>query len=277
MKIGGWGRDPGEARTPRNTVDDIRKRYAGEILELESYMRMAYPKHDDEDFKKTHGTPGMPFHAINRDYPGMNTLNSDPDVLEVACFLSDDECDRLIAKARKALLPCVTKNPSTGSVEIDPDRTSTNANIPQAEVSSIVAKICRLANCEAGQLEIFQVLHYDKGQRFNLHTDGFRGPTTACGFENSGRLVTIFCYLNDVAMGGETRFPELGLDVKPSKGKAVIHFPTTTGFEEDPRTEHEGVAAVDEKWLFVTWVWMNSRSDELYAESKLPFLSNDII
>lgn len=258
-------------------LDNMRKRYSGEILELESYMAMAHLKDDDEDFKKTQGPPLMPFHAINRDYPGINTLNCDPDVIEVACFLSDDECDRLIAKARAALRPCVTKNPRTGAVEIDPDRTSTNANIPQAEVPSIVTKICCLANCDAGQLEIFQVLHYDKGQRFNLHTDGFHGPTTACGFENSGRLVTVFCYLNDVAVGGETRFPVLGLDVRPSKGKAVIHFPTTTGLEEDPRTEHEGVAAVDEKWLFVTWVWKNVRSDEIYAESNLPYLSKDLI
>ena len=42
-------------------------------------------------------------------------------------------------------------------------------------------------------------------------------------------------------------FSELGLYVQPSKGKADIHFPATTGLEEDLRTEHEGAAAVDDK------------------------------
>ena len=262
-------------------IAEMQKRYAGEIAELESYVRMAYPQEEQDVeeacYKQVVSTPEMPFHAIDREYPGMKTLHSDPDIVEVDNFLTHEECDRLIAKAQPNLLPCLTKNPRTGAVEMDPDRTSTNANIPQAEVPTIVSKILRLANCEAHQLEIFQVLHYSKGQEFNAHTDGFRGPTTACGFEDSGRLVTIFCYLNDVEEGGETRFEELGLYVKPSKGKAVIHFPATTGLEEDSRTEHEGVAAVDNKWLLVTWVWMNSRSVGMYAESQLPCLSDDII
>jgi hypothetical protein len=78
--------------------------------------------------------------------------------------------------------------------------------------------------------------------------------------------------LNTVVKGGETRFTELGLDIMPNKGKAVIHFPATIGMEEHPRTEHEGVAAVNEKLLLVTWVWMDSRT-----ESQQPCLSSDII
>ena len=268
----------GRRPIPSRLTEVIQKRYFGEIAELESYLRMAHPQqNDDAGLKHAKGIPGMPFHSINRDYPGMKVLASDPDILEIDNFLTDDECDRLIEKARTNLKPCVTKNPKTGAVEMDPDRTSTNANIPQCEVPTIVSKILHLANCDASRLEILQVLHYEKGQCFNLHTDGFRGPTTACGFEDSGRLVTIFCYLNTVVKGGETRFTELGLDVMPTKGKAVIHFPATTGLEEDSRTEHEGVAAVDEKWLLVTWVWMDSRSDALYSESQLPCLSSDII
>lgn len=268
----------GRGPIPSRIRDVVQKRYHGEIVELESYLKMAHPKQkDDSVLNQANGTPGMPFHAINRHYPGITILASDPEVLEIDNFLTGDECDRLIAKARPNLKPCVTKNPTTGAVEMDPDRTSTNANIPQCEIPTIVSKILHLANCDASRLEILQVLHYEKGQRFTPHTDGFRGPTTACGFENSGRLVTIFCYLNTVAKGGKTRFTELGLDVKPSKGKAVIHFPATVGLEEDPRTEHEGALTIDEKWLLVTWVWMNSRTDPQYAESNLPCLSSDII
>ena len=151
--------------------------------------------------------------------------------------------------------PCLGKNPRTGAVEIDPDRTSTAANIPRSEVPTISAKLAALARCDVRQLETFQVLRYTRGQFFKAHTDGFSGPASASGFADSGRLVTLFVYLNEVQSGGETVFPQLGpLSVRPEKGAAVVHFPETLGFEQDTRTEHEGAAAVDDKWLLATWV-----------------------
>lgn len=111
------------------------------------------------------------------------------------------------------------------------------------------------------------------------HTAGFSGPVSASGFKDSGRLVTIFCYLNDVKQGGETRFGDLNLEVTPQKGMAVLHFPTTVGFEQDKRTIHEGRPAIDDKWLLVTWVWgMNPRDhNSIYAERSLDPLDNEII
>ena len=103
------------------------------------------------------------------------------------------------------------------------------------------------------------------------------GTFTACGFEESTRLATIFTYLNDVDEGGCTYFPEIDLNIKPKKGTAVIHFPADVNFREDERTLHQGMPAVDDKWLLTTWVWERARSDESYAESKLPRLSSDII
>ena len=164
-----------------------------------------------------------------------------------------------------------------GAIELDPDRTSTNANVPRAEVPSIVSRLVRLAGCDEEQLETFQVVHYTAGQRFLPHTDGFDGPTSACGFERSGRLCTIFCYLNDVVAGGETHFPQLGLTIAPQKGVAVVHFPTSLSLEQDAATEHEGAAAVDDKWLLATWVWAHHRTDATYAEGRFPTLSEDII
>jgi prolyl 4-hydroxylase len=268
----------------------MRTEYRGDIAELEQYLRMAMPQPVDEQEKAMSGTSKeqhaspTSYHEINPNYPGVKTLHKDPNVLEIDNFLTHDECDRLITKAQPHLIPCVTKNPATGAVEVDPDRTSTNANVPQVEIPTIVSKLMDLTNIhDPSRLEIFQVLHYTNGQEFKEHTDGFSGPTTACGYKDSGRLVTIFCYLNDVEKGGETRFTQLQgdnstpLDVMPAKGKAVIHFPATNGLDQDPRTEHQGMKAVDDKWLLVTWVWLHSRSDDLYSEKHLPSLSADIV
>ena len=263
------------------------RRYRDEISELRGYLGMALgaaavastPAEPAPSAPVVESPPSGRFHDVNRRYPGLTVLRESPDphVGMVRQFLSAEECERLISKARPHMQPCVVKNPRTGAVELDPDRMSSAAAVPLKEVPSIAAKLVALANCEAAQLETLQVLRYTEGQFFLPHTDGFSGPTSACGFEDSGRLVTIFAYLNDVPSGGETRFPQLGLTIAPERGAAILHFPETTDFEQDRRTEHEGATAVDDKWLLATWVWAHGRTDEAYFEDRLPSLSADII
>lgn len=40
---------------------------------------------------------------------------------------------------------------------------------------------------------------------------------------------TVLIYLNGVARGGATAFPELGLSIAPEEGLAVVFFPCTAG------------------------------------------------
>lgn len=121
------------------------------------------------------------------------------------------------------------------------------------------------------------MLNYKTGQQFCAHTDGFQGPVSACGFEESNRVATVFTYLNDVANGGETVFSILDLKIKPKKGMAVVHFPSDLHLRKDERTLHEGSIAVDEKWLLTTWLWSEKRSVIRYYEEGLPSLSSDVI
>ena len=218
-----------------------------------------------------------PFHAINMSYPGLKRIHQDPDIYSVDDFLTADECDRFVAKAGPHLKPCLVNNEKNGKVEQDPARTSTNANAPQVEVPTVMRKITELTNCSPDEVEILQVLKYEKGQEFVPHTDGFSGPYSSCGFVDSTRLCTVFCYLNDVKEGGSTYFPEIDLDIRPKKGMAVLHFPADVEMREDKRTLHQGSPAVDDKWLLTTWVWKDPRTEEEYGEERLPKLSGDII
>lgn len=260
--------------------DGTWHRYASEFAELRNYLNMAYSHiradQDLIDSVDNNGRSGRAefrtsFMEINRQYPGVYALHNDPEILAVDDFLTVEECENLIKLVRPHLIPCLVKNPRTGSVETDVTRTSTNANVPQRQVQPIVDKLLALVNCTSDQLEILQVLRYTDGQYFLPHTDGFDGPTTACGFRDSGRLATIFCYLNSLSDSGATRFPRLDLDIIPQRGRAVIHFPTTLGLEEDGWTEHEGLPAShgSEKWLLVTWVWKHPRTDGRYMEDQL--------
>lgn len=264
--------------------ESVAREYRRELTTLQMYIEAACetaqpPSTAESDSNNSEQQQQQlgPFHQLNEQYPGLKRISKDPDIYCVDNFLSDEECDRLIAKSQPHLVPCLVKNDKTGKPEQDPVRTSTNTNVPQSEVPSIVEKITNLANCNADQLEILQVLNYKQGQEFIPHTDGFSGKFDACGFEQASRRATIFCYLNDVSEGGSTNFPEIGLAIQPKKGTAVIHFPADLELREDTRTLHQGSPAIDEKWLLTTWVWNRPRSDEMYAESKLPSLSSDII
>jgi prolyl 4-hydroxylase len=259
--------------------ESVAREYRRELATLQMYIEAACETAQSsavESDSKSEQQLG-PFHQLNQQYPGLKQIHKDPEIYSIDNFLTDDECDRLIAKSQPHLVPCLVKNDKTGKPEQDPVRTSTNTNVPQSEVPSIVEKITNVAKCNADQLEILQVLNYKKGQEFIPHTDGFSGKFDACGFEQASRQATIFCYLNDVAEGGSTNFPEIGLSIQPKKGTAVIHFPADLELREDTRTLHQGSPAIDEKWLLTTWVWNRPRSDEMYAESKLPSLSSDII
>ena len=271
-------------------ADAVHEQYCRSIAELQSYLDMAYASSNPTTSSSQSSTAvsqstnnastsfRTPFHSINLDYPGMRQVHSDPDIFLIDNFLSDAECDLLQAKALPHLQPSLVKNADTGALEENPSRTNMDCNIPQREAPSIVDKILHATNGnDARQLEILQVLRYQKGQQFRPHTDGFEGPVTACGFHQSGRLVTFFCYLNDVDHGGHTHFTQLDLRIAPRKGMAVCFFPNTMGLEEDVRTEHEGSVAIDPKWLLVTWVWKNFRSDKVYDESRLPPLDEEII
>ncbi|KAL7535991.1 hypothetical protein ACHAXR_010768 [Thalassiosira sp. AJA248-18] len=277
------GVHPIESSLLEELKSTISKKHAREISSLSLHIEMACETAGQSSSSSVSETKDNssaelgPFHPLNQEYPGLKQIHQNPDIYAIENFLTDDECDRIITKASPHLQPCLIKNDRNGKIEQDPVRTSTNTNLPQAEVPTVLQKMTDMACCSAGQLEILQVLRYKKGQEFIPHTDGYSGLYSASGFEQSTRLVTIFCYLNDVVQGGSTCFPELELDIQPHKGTAVIHFPADTNLREDKRTLHQGKPAIDDKWLLTTWVWKTERSDEMYAESKLPSLSSDII
>jgi len=68
--------------------------------------------------------------------------------------------------------------------------------------------------------EEFKVKYYNKDlqDQFTIHTD-------ATTLERSKRFFAFFWYLNDVEQGGETEFPDLGIKIKPKKGRIVMFPP----------------------------------------------------
>jgi prolyl 4-hydroxylase len=78
------------------------------------------------------------------------------------------------------------------------------------------------------------------GERFQLHFDSI--------YSVANRYLVLLWYLNDVLEGGETRFPQLGISVRPQTGRLLI-FPPYWMYQ------HEGVPpASGDKFILSTYL-----------------------
>ncbi len=71
------------------------------------------------------------------------------------------------------------------------------------------------------------------------------------------RQVTIFAYLNSVdpKNGGQTIFPNIGLNVTAVKNKAAFWFDVDTNGNDDPRTLHAAALVInDVKFGLNIWI-----------------------
>jgi prolyl 4-hydroxylase len=86
-------------------------------------------------------------------------------------------------------------------------------------VRQLMSKISRVIKVPEGNFENFQVLKYQLNQYYETHHDANPGDY----HDASGhRIYTMFLYFSDVEEGGETDFPNLGISVKPKRGKALL-------------------------------------------------------
>lgn len=175
--------------------------------------------------------------------------------------LSDAECDALIAAARPRLEPSTIVEPRSGETIASPDRTSLGMFFHLAEtplLAAIDARVSALMHMPMENGEGLQVLNYAPGAQSRPHFD-FLIPGNAANqasIARSGqRVSTLVIYLNDVAAGGETVFPEIGLTVVPRKGNAVYFEYCDGNGQLDGKTLHAAAEVLSgEKWVATKWM-----------------------
>lgn len=121
---------------------------------------------------------------------------------------------------------------------------------------------------QAALFEAPTVIRYEPDQILAPHYDANRSADTEDANRGGQTLATLLVYLNDVEKGGLTRFGKLNaspaidnsvnadkkkLVIQPKQGDALLFFPADYRGQFDPRTEHEGMAAIDEKWIARIW------------------------
>ena len=182
-----------------------------------------------------------------------------PRVVVFGNFMSDEECEALIADAEPRLKRSLTVETQSGGEAINEARTSDGMFFRRGEtpvVERIEARIAQLLNWPLEFGEGLQVLHYRPGAEYKPHYDYFNPeePGTVKILERGGQRVgTLVMYLNEPARGGGTTFPDVGLEVAPQRGNAVFFaydrpHPAT-------KTLHGGAPVLEgEKWVATKWL-----------------------
>eukprot|EP00811_Abedinium_folium_P000002 NODE_10001_length_1383_cov_11.965764.p1 GENE.NODE_10001_length_1383_cov_11.965764~~NODE_10001_length_1383_cov_11.965764.p1 ORF type:complete len:451 (-),score=68.45 NODE_10001_length_1383_cov_11.965764:31-1356(-) len=232
----------------------------------------------------------------------LRTLSLRPVIFEVSGFLLFEETDELLRLGEKAgLVPSKgllqTRDVESGRPDAD-FRTSKQVWLPN-EHSPVVERLdkrtANLTRIPASHNEPVQLLHYAAGEYYHGHMDwtelglypGQKHIWQNAHFGHQGRLATLFWYLNDVALGGETQFAkhgqpvcpygpdgrkpmrscigsrdpdmvrcDLGLHVKPRRGTAILwynHHPDGAG---DRNALHSAcpVGEGSTKWSANKWI-----------------------
>ena len=184
-----------------------------------------------------------------------------PRVVLLANVLSSQECDDLCRYTQDRLSPSPVIDAVAGSHALHAHRTSRGAMLQRAEtelIGRIEARLAALVDWPVERGEGMQVLRYETGHEYRPHFDWFdasqSGPRKH--LEHGGqRLASIVMYLNDVADGGGTSFPAVGLQTQPSKGSAVFFCNTDPFGVPDKLSLHagmpvgSGVKMIATKWL----------------------------
>jgi prolyl 4-hydroxylase len=183
-----------------------------------------------------------------------------PKIFSITNFLTEEECDHMIAIGKPNLKRALVSDKREGVVSAG--RTGKNCWIRHRtdEITYTIAKrIAGLINIPLTKTENFQLIYYDKTQEYRNHYDGWlhdNSEKSNRNFKKGGqRLWTALCYLNKVTEGGGTHFPRLQKTVTAEKGKLVVFQDVYDGTTELHKlSEHAGMPVIEgEKYAFNLW------------------------
>ncbi|KAI4345516.1 hypothetical protein L6164_012631 [Bauhinia variegata] len=196
-------------------------------------------------------------------------------------FLTDLECDHLIALAKSELKRSAVADNASGKSKLSEVRTSSGMFIPKNKdpiIAGIEDKISSWTFLPKENGEDIQVLRYELGQKYDPHYDYFADKVNIA--RGGHRIATILMYLTDVTRGGETVFPaaeepqrhrgsetnedlsecaKKGIAVKPHRGDALLFFSLHPTAIPDPSSLHAGCPVIEgEKWSATKWIHVDS-------------------
>lgn len=208
-------------------------------------------------------TPRLALNSVQaNNHPVRISMQLDsPLILLFDNLLTAEECDMFVASADAKLQRSTVVDQVTGESILHEHRTSAGCCFQRNEtplVATIEQRIESLLEIPIENGEGLQILRYENGGEYRPHFDYF-DPNLASSAKHLAhggqRVGTVVLYLSDVLEGGATRFPTLGLEVRPQKGSAVFFANIDVNNQVDPRTLHAGQPVVNGvKYIATKWL-----------------------
>lgn len=194
---------------------------------------------------------------------GIERVNAAPEILVAEHLLTDEECRFLIYSGARFLQRSRVVNPVTGEALEAELRTSHDTTFVHASedlTSRILQqRMAELAGLDLSQCEQLVLLRYGIGDQYRPHRDYFAPSMTRIESGGGQRQSTVCCYLNDVAEGGGTVFPDANVSVQPQRGRAVMFRNLHPDGRPDPHSLDAGLPVLaGEKWLASCWIRENA-------------------
>jgi len=196
--------------------------------------------------------------VLDRDVTVLSVMKL-PRVIVLGGFLSDAECDQIVALAKPRMARSETVDNLTGGSEVNVARTSRGMFFERGEtgvIDKVERRIAALLDWPVQNGEGLQVLHYQPGAEYKPHYDYFDPvhPGSAPILKRGGQRVgTVLMYLNTPKKGGGTTFPDVGFEVAPIKGNAV--FFSYDRAHVNTKSLHGGAPVIEgEKWVATKWL-----------------------
>lgn len=207
-------------------------------------------------------------------------------------FLSDEECDKVIAHIDEHNAPSRVSNDNLTGGGIDTaHRTSYTSNLSDDIVPKLKQRIALelgIDNIRKG--EGIQGQRYQPGQYFKPHCDFFSGRSYNSNCLASGnRTHTLMVFLNDDFTGGATNFPTLKMKFPPKKGTAVVWENMTQDGQTIPEALHEGQEVIEgTKYIITSWwrenihqpaedgrLWEINHKNKFTTKEDLPYFTEE--
>ena len=161
------------------------------------------------------------FRALMRNYPQYSprALSTDPWVVTLDNFLSDEEASHIITLCAARFEPSKTQTEGTLQRTSDTCWGDDHAFQTNSSVLRVLQRVEEITLVPQANGEPLQVLRYQPGQYYTAHHDQNADPSAPQG----ARIYSLLMYLEEPAAGGGTKFNDLGgLVVMPKKGRAVL-------------------------------------------------------
>ncbi|MFN2098647.1 2OG-Fe(II) oxygenase [Altererythrobacter sp. MF3-039] len=167
-------------------------------------------------------------------------------------FLSKKECQFLHALADPLLRPATVGDPRTGRIVRDPVRRARSTGFPfvaeRPFVHAINRRIAAATATSYEQGEPLQVISYQRGEEFRLHTD-------AVTHDTNQRIMTFLVTIEDNFAGGETEFPRIDLKFRGKLGQALFFHNLDDSGRANPKAWHAGLPVTNgRKAILSKWI-----------------------